>query len=67
MTKFETIKIQVGDEVIELTGAEKAAFLADRVAINQRTKAEADEKAAAKQTILDRLGLSADELQTILG
>ena len=30
-------------------------------------KAEADAKAAAKQAILDRIGLTADELKTILG
>jgi len=30
-------------------------------------EAEAKEKAAAKQAILDRIGLTADELQTILG
>jgi hypothetical protein len=30
-------------------------------------KAEAETKAAAKQVILDRIGLTADELKTILG
>ena len=30
MAKTETIKIQDGDIVIELTGADKEAFLADR-------------------------------------
>jgi hypothetical protein len=30
-------------------------------------KAEAEAKAAAKQVILDRIGLTADELKTILG
>ena len=30
-------------------------------------KAEAQTKAAAKQVILDRIGLTVDELQTILG
>jgi len=30
-------------------------------------KAEAEAKAAAKQIILDRIGLTADELKTILG
>jgi hypothetical protein len=37
MTKSEIIKIQVGEEVIELTGQDKADFIADREA----TKAEA--------------------------
>ena len=30
-------------------------------------KAEAEARAAAKQVILDRIGLTADELKTILG
>ena len=35
---------------------------------NQKiVKAEAEAKEAAKQTILDRIGLTADELKTILG
>jgi len=67
MTKSETIKIQVGEEVIELTGAEKEAFLADREQTNQARKIEADAKTAAKQVILDRIGLTVDELKTILG
>jgi len=67
MTKSETIKIQVGEEVIELTGAEKEAFLADREQTNQARKIETDAKTAAKQVILDRIGLTVDELKTILG
>jgi len=67
MTKSEVIKTQVGEEVIELTGAEKAAFLTDREKINEARKLEADAKTAAKQVILDRIGLTVNELKTILG
>jgi len=68
MTKSETIKIQVGEEVIELTGAEKAAFLADREKTNQTIKAEAEAKAQAKaaaEAKLAALGLTTDDLRAL--
>jgi hypothetical protein len=37
------------------------------VANSQAKKAEADAKETAKAAILDRIGLTADELKTILG
>ena len=56
------------DEIIdrEMNNAEFAAYEADqaRQAIEQ---AEAEAKETAKAEILDRLGLTADELKTILG
>ena len=50
----------------DATAAEIAQFKidADNVA---RAKAEAEAKAAQKQAILDRLGLTADEAKLILG
>jgi hypothetical protein len=73
MTKIETIKIQVGQEVIELLGADKEAFLVDREA----TKAEAllleAEYEAKKQKRIDAItklgeasGLTTDEINSIL-
>jgi hypothetical protein len=56
------------DEVIdrEMNDAEFAQYEANKAA--QRTaKAEAEAKETARQAILDRLGLTADELKTILG
>ena len=56
------------NEVIdrEMNDAEFAEYLADKE--NQiLLKAEADTKSVARQAILDRIGLTADELQTILG
>jgi len=35
--------------------------------VNDALQAEAEAKATAKAAILDRIGLTADELQTILG
>lgn len=58
------ITIQVGDEVIELLGEEKEAFLA-RVA-EDTAKVAADEaekqkKIDAKEALLSKLGITADE------
>ena len=56
------------DEIIdrEMTAAEFKVYEAEQKA-NQAEKAEAEAKATAKAEILDRLGLTADELKTILG
>jgi hypothetical protein len=72
MTKSdnEKILVQDGDTVIELTGEKKEAFLADRKLWADQElerKAQAKAKAVAKAAILDRIGLTDDELQTILG
>jgi hypothetical protein len=56
------------DEVIdrEMNDAEFAAYKADQEA-QSILKAEALAKETAKAAILDRIGLTADELKTILG
>jgi F0F1-type ATP synthase membrane subunit b/b' len=56
------------DEYIdrEMTAAEYKVYQADQAEAETR-KAEAEAKVVAKQAILDRIGLTADELQTILG
>ena len=56
------------NEVIdrEMNDDEFAEYEA-RKASNAIAKAEADAKETAKATILDRIGLTADELKTILG
>jgi hypothetical protein len=50
----------------EMTAAELKIHQADQ-ADNNKKEAEADAKEAAKAAILDRIGLTADELKTILG
>jgi hypothetical protein len=65
----EQIFIQNGDQRIELKGAELEAFLADRAAMQaeQETfEAEQVAKAEQKQAILERLGLTEDELKVVL-
>ena len=56
------------NEVIdrEMNDDEFAKYQADQAAEIAR-KTEAEAKATAKEVILDRIGLTADELKTILG
>ncbi len=73
MAKTEAIKIQDGDTVIELTGADKEAFLADRETTNvqfQLVEAEYKAKQEARESAIKKLaeiaGLTKDELNAIL-
>jgi len=56
------------NEVIdrEMNDVEFAQYQIDQAAESAR-KAEAETKVTAKAAILDRIGLTADELKTILG
>jgi hypothetical protein len=73
MVKSETIKIQIGEEVIELTGTEKEAFIAQREADNvqsQLVEAEYKAKRDARESAITKLGeiagLTKEELDAIL-
>jgi len=50
----------------EVNDAEFAEYEANKIA-HEIAQAEAEKKATAKAAILDRIGLTADELKTILG
>jgi hypothetical protein len=65
MIRIHNIEI---NEVIdrEMTAAEFKIYEANLVK-EAEFKAEAEAKATAKAAILDRIGLTADELKTILG
>ena len=63
----EAIVIGIDDEVIELTGAAADKFREDLEAENAASAARAAELESAKASILSRLGLTADELKTLLG
>ncbi len=72
-SKDETILIQVGEEVIELTGADKEAFLTDREATAQAQSLLEAEYEAKKQLRIDAItklgaasGLSEAEINSIL-
>ena len=69
----EKIFIQEGDQVIELKGADKEAFLADREATNVQIqlreaeyKAKQDARASALTKLGEIAGLTKEELDAIL-
>ena len=73
MAKSEVIKIQDGDQVIELTGADKEAFLADREAsaktqrlLEAEYKAKQEARESAIKKLAEIAGLTKDELASIL-
>ena len=72
MTKLTRPMVRIHNvqtnEVIdrEMNDDEFAQYEADKVA-QATAKAEAEAKETAKLAILDRIGLTADELKTILG
>ena len=72
-TKEETILIQEGDQVIELTGEAKDAFIAQREADNVQIqlveaeyKAKQDARESAIKKLADIAGLTKEELASIL-
>ena len=68
-SKEETILIQDGDQVIELTGADKEAFIADRAAVqaeSEARKAESEAQKALKVSAYTKLGLTEEEINAIL-
>ena len=73
MTKSEVIKIGIGDKVIELTGADKEAFIAQRELDNQASALLESEAQAKKQARIDAItklgqasGLTTEEIESIL-
>ena len=73
MTKSETIKIGLNDEVIELTGAEKEKFIAQRTADQEANALLEAEYESKKQLRIDAItklgaasGLTEEEINSIL-
>ena len=69
MAKSEIIKIGIGDEVIELTGADKEAFLKQRAKDQAEETAIQAEKNAEKELKISaytKLGLTQEEINAIL-
>jgi hypothetical protein len=71
--KAENPTLRVGNEengYTELTGADYDAVIvewADARLLKEAQLAEAEAKAAEKQAVLDRLGITADEAKLLLG
>ena len=73
MAKSEAIKIGIGDEVIELTGADKDAFIAQResdqaesLLLEAEQLAKQTARANAIQKLAEIAGLTEEEINSIL-
>ena len=69
MTKpqVKIVNCETGEEIVRDANAEEIAQM-ELDAVNYAAlKAEAEAKETSKAAILDRIGLTADELKTILG
>ena len=72
MTKLNKPQVKIfncetGEEIIRDANAEEIAQMEKDAANAETLKAEVLAKETAKAAILDRIGLTADELKTILG
>ena len=65
--QVKIVNAETGEEIIRDANAEELAQMAKDKAEIDTQNAEAEAKAIAKAAILDRIGLTADELKTILG
>jgi hypothetical protein len=65
--KITEVNCTTGEEIVRDATAEEIAQIEIDAANAVAAKAEAEAKATAKAAILDRIGLTADELKTILG
>ena len=65
--QVKIIDCTTGEEIVRDANAEEIAQIELDAAKAIAQKAEAEAKETARATILDRIGLTADELKTILG
>jgi hypothetical protein len=69
MAKTDKIIVFIGDQQIELTGADKDSFLAQKeidVAEEAKLQIAKDAKAAQRLALFDRLGITAEEAKLLL-
>jgi hypothetical protein len=65
--QVKIVDCETGEEIIRDANVDEIADIEARQAAQAILKAEAEAKEIAKAAILDRIGLTADELKTILG
>ena len=65
--QVKIVNATTGEEIVRDANAEEIAQMELDAANAAARKTEAETKAAQRQAILDRIGLTADELKTILG
>ena len=65
--QVKIVNCETGEEIVRDANAEEIAEIEASKAEQLSKRAEAEAKEVARQAILDRIGLTADELKTILG
>lgn len=65
--QVKIVNCETGEEIIRDANADEIAQIAIDVANNKATKDAIEAKEVAKAALLDRIGLTADELKMILG
>jgi hypothetical protein len=65
--QVKIVNVETGEEIIRDANAEELAEIESRRSQSESEQAEAEAKATARQEILDRLGLTADEAALLLG
>ena len=65
--QVKIVNCETGEEIVRDANAEEIAQMELDASNAAARKAEAEAKEAARQAILDRLGLTADEAKLILG
>jgi len=65
--QVKIVNCETGEEIVRDATTEEIVEIEASKAEQLSKRAEAEAKEAARQAILDRLGLTADELKTILG
>jgi hypothetical protein len=65
--QIKIVNVQTNEEIVRDATAEEIAQMELDAANSAAAKVEAEAKAAEKQALLDRLGITADEAQLLLG
>ena len=65
--QIKIVNVETGEEVVRDATADEIKQMQANANAALAQKAEAEAKETAKAAILDRIGLTADELKTILG
>ena len=65
--QVKIVNCETGEEIVRDANAEEIAQMQTQAENDAVAKAQEQAKETAKAAILDRIGLTADELKTILG
>ena len=65
--QVKIINCETGEEIIRDANAEELAQMEIDIAEAEATNAEAEAKATAKAALLERLGITAEEAQLLIG